>query len=262
MPHTRFVAERLQFLEIGEDVVNELQRARRYVEPQLDAMLARFYEHILSEPGLKALFADDRSIDRARDAQKKHWLDTLLSGRFDSAYFERVEKIGRSHARVGLAPNWYIGGYSHMLAQFIGCIVDEAGKEGQDPQAIVQAVCKAVLLDLDLVIHCYLEAKNESIRQTLRRATEFAADIAELNAQARAATEGVLAAAAELKSDDTSSTAQLSALLSKIETLGQKSDLLDKRISDLQFGDKLFIDEDAPGEEGGLSRLKKLFRAR
>ena len=262
MSGTTFVEDRLRFLEISEDVVQELHRARSYIEPELDTILAGFYEHILNEAELKALFVDDESIDRARAAQKKHWLNTLFYGRFDSAYFDQTEKIGRSHARVGLAPNWYIGGYSIMLTQFIEQIIDETRKEGRDPRATLQAVCKAVLLDVDLVIHCYLEAKNESMRQTLRRATQFTADIAELNKQLSVATEDVQASAVRLKGDDAGSADQVRDLLERVERLQEKSKMIDERLGELQFRDKLYINEDVPTGDSRFTRLKKLFRAR
>ena len=114
------------------DIV-ELQQAREYIEPHIDDVLERFYTHILSYPEFKALFEDSDSIDRARASQKAHWLEELFSGHFRSSYFNKADKIGRTHARVGLAPSWYIGSYSKMLAQFIARICEESENEGRKP---------------------------------------------------------------------------------------------------------------------------------
>ena len=46
---------------------------------------------------------------------------------------------------------------------------------------IIDAICKAVLLDLDLVIQCYFEAKDESMLEILARATNFTSDMEQLN---------------------------------------------------------------------------------
>lgn len=258
MPYSDLVADRLRFLEIDDDTLAELQQARQYVEPAMDDMLARFYAHILNEVELQALFEDAESIKHAREAQKRHWLSTIFSGQFKSSYFTTADKIGRTHARVGLAPNHYIGGYGKMLHQFIDRICDEAAKEGRDPRATIQAVCKAVLLDIDLVIHCYLEAKNEVMRQVLGRATDFATDMAELSKGLSVASKDVRESVSGLvraESGSSDHARNLRALLERIESLGSQSDKISKRVSDLQFGDRLYIEE----HPSPFDRLKALF---
>ncbi len=54
-------------------------------------------------------------MDRAAKAQENHWLH-LFSGRFDETYLVSIRKIGLTHSRIGLDPQWYIGGYALILA--------------------------------------------------------------------------------------------------------------------------------------------------
>lgn len=258
MPYTELIEDRLRFIEMEEGDIVELQQAREYIEPHIDDMLERFYTHILSYPEFKALFEDSDSIDRARASQKAHWLEELFSGHFRSSYFNKADKIGRTHARVGLAPSWYIGSYSKMLAQFIDRICEESENEGLKPCKTIQAVCKAVLLDVDLVIHCYLEAKNEAMRKVLSRATGFAADMADLTKSLGETSNGIQSAAAELAEAESGSAAQpeqMRDLLGQIESLVEQTDAIRKRIGDLQFGDRLYIEDDPTT----LDRLKSLF---
>ena len=46
-------------------------------------------------------------------------------------------------------------------ARFIEHIASVSVAAGRDSTPMIQALCKAVLLDLDLVIYCYLEAKDQ-----------------------------------------------------------------------------------------------------
>lgn len=257
MPYTELIEDRLRFIEIDETDIVELQQARQYVEPEIDRMLERFYEHILSYPEFRALFEDEESIRRARTAQKKHWLEELFGGQFKSSYFNKTDKIGRAHARVGLAPSWYIGSYSKMLNQFIGCICDGAQAEGRGAGETIQAVCKAVLLDVDLVTHCYLEAKNETMRQILRRATEFAADVAELSSHMSDAGNRIQDSASALAASESgfADDPKLKDLLEQVESLVEQSRAIEQRIGDLQFRDRLFIEDDP----SMLDRLKAFF---
>jgi hypothetical protein len=260
MPYTELAEDRLRFLEIDEHDIVELQQARQYIEPKMDQMLERFYAHILSYPEFEALFEDEESIDRARASQKAHWLSELFGGRFKSSYFNKADRIGRAHARIGLAPSWYIGSYSKMLNEFIECICTEANKEGRPPCETVQAVCKAVLLDVDLVTHSYLEAKNESMRQVLRRATRFAADVAELGNGLSDASRKVrdsTAALADTESPASVQGGELQQLLEQVTALAEQSRAIEDRIGELQFGDRLYIEDDPTL----LDRLKSFFRS-
>ena len=260
MPYTELIEDRLRFLEIDEHDIVELQQARQYLEPEMDRMLERFYAHILSYPEFEALFEDEESLNRARASQKAHWLSELFGGQFKSSYFNKADKIGRAHARIGLAPSWYIGSYSKMLNEFIECICAEANKEDRSACETVQAVCKAVLLDVDLVTHCYLEAKNESMRQVLRRATQFAADVAELGNGLSDASRKVQDSAAALAGSEqalNSAGGELQGLLEQVAALAEQSRAIEDRIGELQFGDRLYIEEDPTP----LDRLKSFFRS-
>lgn len=259
MPYTELIEDRLRFLEIDEHDIVELQQARQYLEPEMDRMLERFYAHILSYPEFRALFEDEDSIDRARAAQKAHWLSELFGGHFRSSYFNKADRIGRAHARIGLAPSWYIGSYSKMLNEFIECICTEAGKEGRSACETVQAVCKAVLLDVDLVTHCYLEANNASMRQVLRRATQFAADVAELGnglSDASRKMQDSAAALAGTGSEASNQGAAVQELLDRVAALAEQSQAIEDRIGELQFGDRLYIEEDP----SPIDRLRSFFR--
>jgi len=258
MPYTELIEDRLRFIEMDESDIVELQQARQYIEPEIDNMLDRFYEHILAYPEFRTLFEDDESIRRARDSQKQHWLDELFGGHFKSSYFNKADKIGRTHARVGLAPSWYVGSYSKMLNQFIERICEGAENEGKPACETVQAVCKAVLLDVDLVTHCYLEAKNEAMRQVLRRATVFATDIAQLSSGLGEAGSKVENTAAMLAKADGGSGGQAEKfedLLGQIDSLVEQSRAIEQRIGELQFGDRLYLEEDP----SALDRLKSAF---
>jgi len=260
MPNTEFIEERLRFLEIDQADVKSLHDAKKILEPELDRMLEKFYLRISDERLLKTVFVDDDSIERARQAQKKHWLQTLLSGKFDSAYFDRVERIGRSHARVGLTPNWYIGGYCMMLIQFIQHISVSAAKEGRDASPIIEALCKAVLLDVDLVIHCYLEAKDQLMLDLLMRATRFTDDMENLNSELSIAA-GRVKEATEAFSEGTTENdqhaGQLAKLVVQVDAMADKARQIDERVCELKSRDRLYLQRGSE-HTGTFAKLKAL----
>jgi hypothetical protein len=48
-------------------------------------------------------------------------LGLIATGKFDQDYIDGVTRIGKVHAKLGLEPQWYIGGYSLIM-----------GRTGQD----------------------------------------------------------------------------------------------------------------------------------
>jgi len=260
MTNTEMMDDRLRFLEIDQDVIDDLRTAKRLLEPELDNMLEKFYARILDEPLLKSVFSDEESIGRARDAQKNHWLRTLLGGSLSSSYFDKAERIGRAHARVGLTPDWYIGGYCKMLVQFIQHISAVAEEEGRDATPVIQSLCKAVLLDLDLVIHCYLEAKDEQMLEILARATTFTSDMKQLNAELASETAQVSESFEAVSADssaDGKRSYQLETLKAHIDALTEKVKQIDERTRQLKTKDRLYVHKDSE-ETGTFAKLKSL----
>lgn len=243
MPNTAMNEQRLRFLDIDKAVIENLRKAREILEPELDRMLGEFYERISDEPQLRELFPDDDSMARARSAQKNHWLNSLLAGDFTSDHFDRAELIGRAHARVGLTPNWYIGGYSKMLGQFIEHILAQASENRRDASPIVEALCKAVLLDLDLVIQSYLEAKDRVIFDLLLHATRAIDDLGETNGDIRLASDKIEESAGVLLQGaiDDERTAALDELLDQVKVLSANVQQLDARIDKLKSGERLYL---------------------
>jgi hypothetical protein len=243
MPNTAMNEQRLRFLDIDQAVIENLRKAREILEPEFDRMLGKFYERISNEPQLRDLFPDDDSMARARSAQKNHWLNSLLAGDFTSDHFDRAELIGRAHARVGLTPNWYIGGYSKMLGQFIEHILAQAAENRLDASPIVEALCKAVLLDLDLVIQSYLEAKDRVIFDLLLHATRAIDDLGETNGDIRLASDKIEESAGALKQGaiNDERTAALDELLAQVKVLSANVQQLDARIDKLKSGERLYL---------------------
>jgi len=271
MPHTEIMEERLRLLNIDHDVISELRKAKDILEPAMDEMLDRFYSYILSEPDLQALFADEGVIASARSSQKNHWL-TLFDGKYDKAYFEKTVRIGQAHARIGLTLDWYIAGYYQMFGQFIELISDKYSGRDELATQIIQAVSKVIFLDMDLVIHCYLDDKDSTMRHILRRATDFRADVwtfsDDLNAIATQikVTAETLSAEANGQLGSTSRSAgtqsedvddankHIDELLAQAEQLSRQTTQLNERLKKLPLSDKLYLEDDA-SKSGTFSRL-------
>jgi methyl-accepting chemotaxis protein len=92
-----------------------------------------------------------------------HW-SLIASGAFDEDYVDAVTRIGNVHAKLGLEPNWYIGGYSYILEALVTEIITgELGgfgraRKARDTSRGIASVIKAAMIDMDYAISVYLDA--------------------------------------------------------------------------------------------------------
>ncbi|HLB79979.1 MAG TPA: globin-coupled sensor protein [Dongiaceae bacterium] len=148
--------DRLRFMKIDDSTTAALRDFRPGLEKNLKAVLDKFYDHVGRYPQLVDLFGGRANMDRARQAQNDHWL-ALFEGRFDSAYVERVRRIGKAHERKNLEPRWYIGGYCFALNELVALAVQTYRKKPDKLVACLHAINKVVLLDMDFAISIYIE---------------------------------------------------------------------------------------------------------
>lgn len=160
------LTERLEFLGIGSEERRDLAALKPVISASLDASLNAFYKKAKTVPATAKFFANDAHIEHAKSMQIKHW-ETIASAEFDSHYTEAVTAIGRTHARLGLEPRWYIGGYALILEGIITAVVESqfqsfmVKNKGKKVAKDITIAIKAALLDMDYSISVYLDALAE-----------------------------------------------------------------------------------------------------
>ena len=144
-----------------------------------------------------------------------------------------------------------------MLVQLIGVLAKSAAAP---PARLIQAVCKAIFLDVDLVTHCYLDAKDNDMRTILQRTTSLTDDLGALTNDLRTAvTNARLTAEEAAAASPPAASGPHTELLARLSVVERHTEQLAARLGTLQFGDKLFIDESRQ-ESGTLRRLRSLLR--
>ncbi|MET3667184.1 methyl-accepting chemotaxis protein [Caulobacter sp. 1776] len=164
---------RLRFMKFDAKTKAQLQSAKAVIMREMPGALDAFYDQVRAFPETKAFFTGEAHVTSAHERQLRHW-DTISSGQFDSGYVQAVTKVGQVHARIGLEPSWYIGGYALVLERLIGKVLEARwpkggfGARGPDVTSVageLGSLVKATLLDMDYAISVYLETL-ETARQT------------------------------------------------------------------------------------------------
>jgi methyl-accepting chemotaxis protein len=146
-----------------------LQQISPLLKETLPGALDAFYGQMKTMPDVARLFGSEQQIAEAKGRQIDHWAAITGEG-LNESYVRRVEKVGATYAKIGLAPKWYIGGYGLILDHLIRSILIKAeskrgliGKNAKSAHDLAEglaALIKVALLDMDFVLSAYLEASD------------------------------------------------------------------------------------------------------
>jgi methyl-accepting chemotaxis protein len=154
--------ERLDFIGIDAAARDRLRGLKDVIAASIDGALDEFYTKVRVTPQTAAMFSNEKHLQSAKKRQDKHW-NIIASADFDDRYVEGVSVVGQVHARLGLEPRWYIGGYALILEQLIESVVKArwpsafGRKHAATLAREVSIVVKAGMLDMDYGISIYLE---------------------------------------------------------------------------------------------------------
>ncbi len=170
------LAERQAFLDLNESSLKMLADMSQDIAMAMEPSLTEFYAKVAATPEVARFFSSQAHMDHAKSAQMQHWA-RLASGTLDHEYVDAVTAVGSAHARIGLEPRWYIGGYAILLERVIGRLVAKRGKSSfgranfDQLAKEISVFVKASLLDMDYAISVYLD-KLEEQRQKVEAEQE------------------------------------------------------------------------------------------
>ncbi len=96
------------YVGFDEESAQTLQRLGPALRPHFTKIVEEFYEAVLADPVAKVVLRDEAQIERLR-VSLYEWLDRLVTGPYDEAYFEKRARIGRMHVKVGLEQRYMLG---------------------------------------------------------------------------------------------------------------------------------------------------------
>ncbi|GEO83618.1 MULTISPECIES: globin-coupled sensor protein [Alphaproteobacteria] len=175
------LSERLAFLEIDQQTSKTLNSLRPTLGEILGGTLDKFYAKVGSTPQLARFFSSKEHMAGAKQAQMNHW-DRVSKGTFDPDYVKGVTAIGKAHARIGLEPRWYIGGYSKLMTELVAGVLVKHwpfpfGKHHAEALGEkLNALIKASMLDMDYSISVYLDALEQRRRDMEEERIRIEAD--------------------------------------------------------------------------------------
>jgi len=181
--------ERLDFVRLDEAALADLRALQPVVERHLPEALSAFYDRLSDVPEMAAFFSGRPQMDQASGKQVGHW-GAIAAGRFDAGYIASSRRVGERHAKIGLEPRWYMGGYGLILEHLLtGVLAAELAPSQEKPKGLfgkakpaevdaaalsrkLSALVKAVLLDMDLAVTVYFDRLTADAAERDRKAAE------------------------------------------------------------------------------------------
>lgn len=153
----RDIAGKLAFFSIGSDDKARFPGVGKVIASAGPAALDKLYDQIAATPATAGFFASRNAMASAKSKQIAHW-QALFAGGATPDYFERAEKVGKVHARIGLSPQWYIGAYASVLEPVITAMAGPLSK-GQAKR--IATLVKMALLDKEIAVETYFAVEEE-----------------------------------------------------------------------------------------------------
>ncbi len=173
--HESTFDELKRYVRFDGDDARALLAFRPVAAPYFTQVARAFYERIREHEEAHAVFTGEAQIERLQRSMVE-WLNRLLEGSYDDAYYERTLAIGRMHVRVGLPQRFVMTAMS-----VIRVALDEIADQALGAAAPKTRSALTRLLDLELAImaDCYRrDAAEQILRQAEVDAQGHLADVA------------------------------------------------------------------------------------
>lgn len=176
---TRF-EELKRYVRFDAEDAQALRELRPVGAPHFVRIAREFYERIREHEEAHAVFTGEAQIERLQRSMVT-WMDRILSGTYDEAYYEEARKIGRVHVRVGLSQHYMFTAMA-LLRVALERVAQESLGAGADK--VRSAVSRILDLELAIMVESYRddfaaqsrrrdEVEAASLRTDLARALEL-----------------------------------------------------------------------------------------
>jgi two-component system sensor histidine kinase HydH len=182
-PH-KMIAE--SFLQGIKDYVGFTDRSTQALRsfhpaaaPHFTTIIDDFYAAIDAHPGARAtITGGSAQIERLKKSLI-HWLDTLLLGPHDDAYFERRARIGRVHVVIDLPQAYMFTAMNRIRVRLLGVARADICDDSRRLDEVSEAINQILDIELAIMLETYREDLMLKNRTAERLATigQFAASI-------------------------------------------------------------------------------------
>ncbi len=163
------VSERKKFTQFTDEDAEILASLKPLVEPHVSRLVELFYNQISQYSDLMGIIDSAGSTVSKLKQTMSGYLLHLFNGTYDEQYFKGRCRIGQVHNAIGLSPRWYLGAYNIYSSEFTRIICKKYRFAPAKMEAALDAVCKILNLDTQLVMDTYISDFAGQLEETNRQ---------------------------------------------------------------------------------------------
>lgn len=172
---------RKNYLLFEEEDERRLVAVREIATQSATDVVERFYDHLLGNSETRAHFQTKKHITNIKRTQTRYFAE-LFEGTYDETYFENRVRVGQTHERIGLGPQWYIGAYCLYMCQLMpiifGHFKEEPARAIETFQSLVKLICFDIAVAIDTYIDAMAEREAEQVRSFVNALNGFSTNLA------------------------------------------------------------------------------------
>ncbi|WP_041449138.1 sensor histidine kinase [Anaeromyxobacter sp. Fw109-5] len=156
MPETVF-EELKRYVGWGDGDERALRSLHGAAAPHFPRLAEEFYDRILGHEGARTALVGGESQVGHLKVTMIAWLDELLGGPWDEAYWDRRYRIGRVHVRIGLPQHYMFGAMNVHRTGLARLAYERFHGDPPELERVRNALGKVLDLELAVMLHTYRE---------------------------------------------------------------------------------------------------------
>jgi signal transduction histidine kinase len=151
-----------RYVGFTADDEQRLRALHPFVMPLVRPIVDRFYGIVQDFPDALAVFKDAAQVERLKGSLAR-WIDQLLSGPWDDAYYALRQRIGSVHVRVGLPSQYMFTAMNRLMSD-----LHDIANDHIDDVATSRSLRRIADIELAIMLGTYLDAREKQGQEGLR----------------------------------------------------------------------------------------------
>lgn len=143
-----------------------LRLMRPILKENLTSLVENFYLNLQKEPSLQQIIQDNSTFERLKKTLSHH-LGELFDGVIDEQFVAKRQRIASVHARIGLAPKWYMCAFQDLLNGFF-IIVENTAYNTKERFEILKAILKILNVEQQIVLELYASDYEQALMKKMK----------------------------------------------------------------------------------------------
>src|SRR5262249_42153387 len=156
-----------RYVRFGLDDERALQALRPHAQPHFTRIVEEFYERLSEHEDARAVLKGPDQLARLKRSLHE-WLGLLLSGPWDSDYFDKRMRIGQMHVRVELPQRYMFSAMNLIRIALTEIAQNVYAEDAKARQRAVWALDRIIDMELGIMLEAYGEASREQLQRAER----------------------------------------------------------------------------------------------